>query len=262
MKENKITYNIAQFKDIESIIDITAETFPYNLKKYTILGCNGYSNYLNAIILYPNKQHTIYVAIKENQIIGFAHFRFIDEILFLNHIFVLPKFQGQKVGKDLLALGIKEGLRLNLFKLQLDVFQDNLKALNWYLKFGMSKISDSFWYEISINHSKIDNYLTNNIVNAIASKAYYGFAEIELTVASANYKIGYLDSGYYKSYNLDIVKPLAINALADINWANKILLILNEEISECQYLQKNEIIPIAHSYRLEILLKKIHEHII
>jgi len=107
---------------------------------------DNFKNYL--IKLVKDENHFFYVVEVNSSIIGFAHFRLIDDFLFLNTISINKEYAGIGLGKKLLSYCIqavlKKNKKINTFKL--DVFESNFRALNWYKKLEFEEEKKTDWY--------------------------------------------------------------------------------------------------------------------
>lgn len=194
-KESSIIRKAIQ-TDIEKIFEILKSGFPPYEYQYTIYSSLYYKKYLNKIIR-NDQSHAIFVAQEEDKIVGFSHFRIIDNMLFLNNIYILKTSQGKNLGKKLLESGFKYFRNnSNIKYFALDVFADNVKAMNWYKKIGLKVISNTFWYVIK--HSEIKNI---NIKHRYAIKPNInssGFDNYELNIDNIIFNIGITDKRFVR----------------------------------------------------------------
>ncbi len=89
-----------------------------------------------------DKNHSFFIAYKSNKPCGYLHIEKEDTNVFkLQKIYVLPDFQGQKIGEFLFQTAIKEVKLINPSPclMKLHVNRDN-KAVLFYKHMGMSKI--------------------------------------------------------------------------------------------------------------------------
>lgn len=84
---------------------------------------------------------------KESQgnIVGAVLGMFNGRRAWVNHLAVLPQFQGRGIGKALILALEKEVVKLGAPKLQLAVDKGNSKALVFYHKLGFEPVTDSVW---------------------------------------------------------------------------------------------------------------------
>ena len=86
-----------------------------------------------------------------NRLTSFAFFEVNDKILSLRNIIVDHKSKAPNIGAQLFATAIKDIGRkhTNIEVFQLDVFEQNTGAYNWYLSIGLIVSHNLYWYDIS-----------------------------------------------------------------------------------------------------------------
>lgn len=102
--------------------------------------------------LLNNPHYTILVASHQNRPVGKAHIRWQDDsITFLSDIAILPSFQGQGFGYELLAHTIRHVLSQGKTKLALDVTTNQQsKAFNLYSRHGFKTTLQYDYWAISL----------------------------------------------------------------------------------------------------------------
>lgn len=143
----------------------------------------NFSNYFNTILTIKEFQQTNYVfgIFDKKDLAGFIHLKKIETTLFLNNIFIRPEFRGRGIGKLSLCKALntlKNLINVNFDFFELEVFESNVSAYNFYKNIGLKKIQSYNWYTI---------YEKNNYIN------------------SCNFLIGY-DLNNFKSIFLDETK--------------------------------------------------------
>lgn len=176
MKKEKI--KIVKYENVDDnyskIIALHLSLFDNKLRDCNIYLSDNYHEYFSKTIL-NNNLNFVYVAYVSNNLIGFIHYKIInDNILFLNNISVDKEYLGLGIGSTLLlnSLNDIDFRKYNIF--QLDVFQSNVSALNWYANLGLNETSRSFWYKVT-NRS-----IFNNIQGEVLSKDINGFDSVYL----------------------------------------------------------------------------------
>lgn len=94
----------------------------------------------NTIAELSNPESEIYFALVDNEVAGHIKLNFNDaqtepqgsEALELERIYVLEKFQGQKIGKYLMDYAINKAIETNKKYIWLGVWEHNQKALAFY----------------------------------------------------------------------------------------------------------------------------------
>lgn len=122
---------------------------------------SNYEKFLTKAFKLPNNH---FFVVEKNSIIkGFAHFKIIDDFIFLNNIAICEDVNNSGLGKKLLFYSYKNVIsqynQINSFKL--DVFQSNKKALNWYKTMGFEEENRHDWYQLNskLNVSGSNNYV-------------------------------------------------------------------------------------------------------
>ena len=102
-----------------------------------------------------NPDYHLFIAEIEDQIIGKAHIRREKEVAYLSDIAILPDFQKQGFGSELLTKMINEALQLGARELLLDVATHNTSnAVNLYLRHGFKILLQHDFWSISMGHLK------------------------------------------------------------------------------------------------------------
>jgi ribosomal protein S18 acetylase RimI-like enzyme len=81
--------------------------------------------------------------IVENEVVGWMKlFDNKDENKFyVSSLYVLPKFQGYGIGKELILLAEDKAKQLNYSEVWIGVMEQNVNTLNWYRKLGFNFVS-------------------------------------------------------------------------------------------------------------------------
>lgn len=97
------------------------------------------------------REYQIFIAEKDNQMIGKAHVRWQDKGATLSDIAVLPEQQGQGYGTALITHCINRALLEGKPNLNLDVETQNLKALSLYTQLGFLTQNACDYWQIDID---------------------------------------------------------------------------------------------------------------
>lgn len=83
--------------------------------------------------------------------LGFAHYKIKGNILVLNNIIIDGEYQGANVGSFLLKNSLKQlaDEKNNFSYFELEVFEKNIRAFNWYIRMGMDVVNYNNWYNIT-----------------------------------------------------------------------------------------------------------------
>lgn len=109
----------------------------------------AFPNYFKSVL--SNNDNYVFGIFIKNKIYGFVHFRKIDNILFLNNIFLSEMIRGNGTGTDVLnqALNMPFVSENNFTQIQLDVLGSNSIAKRWYEKIGFFQEYLESWYYVN-----------------------------------------------------------------------------------------------------------------
>lgn len=129
------------------------------LKKHYDAEVSAYSIYKDPNYLYFFKSlinnvvdRVFYCADAETgNFLGFAHYKIKGNILVLNNIIIDGEYQGAKVGSFLLKNSLKQlaDEKNDFSYFELEVFEKNVRAFNWYIRMGMDVVNYNNWYNIT-----------------------------------------------------------------------------------------------------------------
>ncbi|CAH2213520.1 GNAT family N-acetyltransferase [Tepidibacter aestuarii] len=106
----------------------------------------------NEYMILPEEEEkngmTIYIAEKDQQIIGKANLQLIAGIGGIYGLGVLPEHRGKGFGRAILIMAIEKLKKLNANEVMLQVAAENSKALNLYKSCGFIETSTMDYYEI------------------------------------------------------------------------------------------------------------------
>lgn len=94
-----------------------------NLKKF-------YSEVINN--LKTIKDRRIYLAYEDDKCIGYIYVDYVDEETFALSPAISSEVQGKGFGKELIGLGIKEGLNLGYKKMEAYIREDNIASIKCF----------------------------------------------------------------------------------------------------------------------------------
>jgi ribosomal protein S18 acetylase RimI-like enzyme len=154
MKMANIIVNRVAISDINQLQQISSQTFhetfsamntELNMKKY--LEEEFSTEKLSDELL--NNDSEFYFALLENNVIGYLKLNFgksqtelqDDNALELERIYVLKEFQGKSVGQLLYDQAVQIARQRNVDYLWLGVWENNLRARNFYQKNGLVEFS-------------------------------------------------------------------------------------------------------------------------
>lgn len=99
------------------------------------------------ISLLSDNNYSLFVAMREGVPVGKAHIRWQDQNALFSDIAILPPFQRQGLGSELLSFCINHALTSGKSHLELDVETSNRNALDLYLRHNFKiAYEHDFWY--------------------------------------------------------------------------------------------------------------------
>lgn len=147
MKKELLIKKISDQSHIERIVSMHHEIFcETKLFGKLIYFDNNFPNYFSK--LFHDENNYVFGVFKDKEILGFLHLKKINNILFLNNIFLDKKIRGNGAGTFILRSVLSESfVKDNGFEyLELDVFESNVIAKKWYDKLGFETCAVSDWY--------------------------------------------------------------------------------------------------------------------
>lgn len=107
---------------------------------------------LNKGIILPEEEEKkgmiIYLAEKDEKIIGKVNLQLISKIGGIYGLGVLPEYRGKGFGRQILTMAIEKLKEQNPMKIMLQVAAENLNALNLYRSCGFKETSTMDYYEM------------------------------------------------------------------------------------------------------------------
>lgn len=114
-----------ELSDIDSVVDIEKNSFPIPWTKGTFIS-----------ELKRNKLARYYVVEVDGKVVGYAGLWLIMNEAHITNIAIHPKYRGKGMGKKLVGELIEEILKINIYRITLEVRPSNAAALALYKKFG------------------------------------------------------------------------------------------------------------------------------
>ena len=78
----------------------------------------------------------MYVYLFDERIVGYFSLNFYDNVCELNNLCVLPEYQHNGIGKELLTFAIQRAINKKVDKLTLSIVEENSELKEWYSSFG------------------------------------------------------------------------------------------------------------------------------
>lgn len=151
-KETDITIQQLELKDIREFAKVAKltyeETYPHYFSSAELENLFG-DRYIQEILPSQllNKQYLILVAKLSKKIIGYISLLFNEsEIATLDKFYVLAKYKNRGYGLHLLQTAYAEVIQRNKIKIKVQVFDQNLKVISFYEKYGFIKTTETLPY--------------------------------------------------------------------------------------------------------------------
>ncbi len=213
MKEN---YKVKQLEkdNVKSFVRIIRESFQSQHLIPSIYRSKGVEHFILNELDNIFSPYLYFVAYNGSQIVGCAEFKIIagSDTFFLNMIASEKEFKGRGIGKAILNFAINFYAGLGYKNLQLDVYQDNNAALDWYFIMGFKQLDHKFLYEIktSILNLEETNIYIQNFPQYKISKESYGFNYFDVMFDNESMRIGVIeDDLIFRGDYSDSVKIVA-----------------------------------------------------
>lgn len=232
----EIKVRLAIPEDAEHIVDIFRAGFPRQLLPYTIYDQPGIVDYLRGMIAAQHLRTTSVTAVAtyRGQVVAWAQFHRHPTLLFLNHIYVTPEFQGSGTGRVLLRDAISMVKDPTQIYLGSEAFSNNKKALSWYASLGLEPYDRLDWVEVKPEPAKrVQTWWSfDGLITGRAAHKRFGFSRILLRTDRAEYVIRTLETRFYRGNSFDILDdPSAMTALHTLD-PNRNLMIIASSVGK------------------------------
>ncbi len=208
---------------------IRAEIFPL-----TIFSSDKYNRYLKDRLVHGTDV-AFYGAYRKGKLLGYAEWRYQEENLFLNNIYLAHDSRGNGLGRELFHQGVHVLSTPNTNHLSLDVFEDNDGAKSWYERLGFTHHQSSFWHVTKhkkMNKEKKIAYKVTNLELANKQHESYGFSMLRIETSHNAYNIGRITNRYFRLQQENIYDEDLIIALNNLDEKRDLLLISNHPFVE------------------------------
>lgn len=231
---------LAKRKDAASIVDIFRAGFPRALLPYTIYAQDGIVDYLKGMIQIQRVGTTSATAVAERdgEVIAWAQFHRHPYLLFLNHIYVTPEFQGTGVGRLLLRKAIEEVRDPGQTYLGSEAFATNANALGWYAELGLEPTEVVDWIEMRPRPTEGDEiwWSFDGLITGLAALQRYGFCRIVLRTPRKAYVVRSLGTNFFRANGFDILEdPSALTGLHTLNRHRALMCVATAPQPETSY---------------------------
>lgn len=201
MMKEEFKIKLIHPEDIENCIELVLSSFDSKYLIPSIYRAKGINEFILSELKNPFSQYRYFVLKWNNELAGYAEYKVFHNIkmVFLNIIAVNNKYKNKGVGNKLFThakdVFNKEGIQT----IQLDVYNTNTVAINWYKSFGFIKTSSNFLYKIekSENNNEYPNIFVKNFPQLEIINNTLGFYFIDILMENKNLSIGCIDNDLF-----------------------------------------------------------------
>jgi len=214
-----MTIEYATEADAGAILGILAETFPGEILTRTPLGCSGAQQFVaDAIHHRRSGCDVVWLVARDPMVVGFVEMRLAPRELFLNHIHVSPARQGAGMGSRLLRRSIELTRPAAADRIELSVFRDRVRQLDWYSRLSFTTDRTSQWVTLGLGQGACREWFSvGELPQADCMHARYGFSSLTLRTLGGDFRVGRLGDRYFRTSGGAITGDgAALGALSEI----------------------------------------------
>jgi ribosomal protein S18 acetylase RimI-like enzyme len=203
-----LTVRLAVEHDSEEIAVVMRAAAEEEIQRITIIGCSGLNHYIHDQISTQERDHYL-VCADGHRIIGMSAWQHADNVLFLNHFFVLPIAQGRGIGRMLCQEGMLLLRKREEQFLSLDVFSANDRVKRWYRSLGMEPVLQRVWVQFPLVGREMGSTHDCKVLgmpDADRAHARYGFSEFIIESPHMTHTVGRLGEFLFRCTTFDIVE--------------------------------------------------------
>ena len=235
MTSDALRFGPARPADAVYLARLVAASQPKAIRAMTIYGCRGVADYIASEIDHasPLAAGVYVVARSPERLVGAAVWRRASGKLFLSHIAVASSQRGRGTGSRLLARSLQLLKPRSEERIVLDVFADNLTALNWYRRLGFETDEHNGWWSPPwptggrLLPSALDRTVIAGLAPASAVFDRFGFSEFTLASRGQSYQVGRLGRTWYRTTSAELLADrIALSALRRHDPGRRLLVIL------------------------------------
>lgn len=202
---------------------------PEPLVPYDIVGCSGYGTFVRECVRLssPPADTRFTVAESAGSTVGCAEWRLLPSSVLLNHVYVVPECRASGVGRALVAEGINTAGRR---RVELDAFEDNVRALDWYRRLGFAKVRRTRW--ILHPAPPADRTVHAEICDmtqAVRLDQVYGFSAVMAVSGRGAYQIGLLGSAVLRATDPGVLRDKAVLGVLGAAFPGRPLLVISPD---------------------------------
>lgn len=188
----------ASTKDIREIVSLVRESFDEEYLIPSIYRGRGVEFFLNYELENAFSPYCFFVAIEENDVIGYCEFKDFYPNIFLNLIAISKDSKGKGVGSLFFDFFISYFNSKKYQSIMLDVFESNSIAIDWYNNLGFQKLFSKNLIKIDIPVNEIHlKYQILNYPQLRVEMDNFGFSIIKVKLEDSIYEYGIIDKSLF-----------------------------------------------------------------
>lgn len=167
------------------IVALHKNVYALNQLRHTIFYSPRVTRYITALLSCQHLQHEhhFWGAWTGDRLVGYAHYRVLEDTLHLNQIVVDPAYRGQGIGSRFIQIWKELARALHIYHLSLDVDEENKMAFDWYLRLGFRPSYKVHIYrgraELDVPVPEAIRFSLLDWANTLAWFESYGFSTIK-----------------------------------------------------------------------------------
>ncbi len=191
----KYKTRLVRKKEIKRFVQIIRESFHSEHLIPSIYRGEGIENFILKEIKNPFSPYRYFVVVDNGKgVVGCAELKIISDakIIFLNQIASDYNHKGEGIGSFMINHIIVYYSKKGFDKIQLDVYQDNIVALNWYTSLGFSRLHEKSLYKVRFSHLNFGkkNIYIQNYPQYELIKKEFGFSFLKVIIDNETVKVG------------------------------------------------------------------------
>ncbi len=196
----------AQTGDADEIARLMRNGVSDQVRRMTIMRSPKLGKFVAGLV--EEGREVFIVASISHRLVGVSAWRQESTTLHLNHLYVSEDQRGVGIGTAFVLDGLRRLPRGGADTLQVDVFAENVSALQWYRSWGMREESRSDWFTLTLPPARLrqdEVCRVDGWTEAELKHACYGFSQFTLRSRGASYPIDRLGARYYRVRDCEIL---------------------------------------------------------
>jgi ribosomal protein S18 acetylase RimI-like enzyme len=193
-----LSFEKARTRDAEQIYRLKAEAFRSSYLRYTIYRSPKSVSYLRNLIRsgQVNEDLLFLVARESGRLAAYFHANQQPTGWFLNYIAVSEESRGSGLGKRMLAAFENAGRDRGCVEAEMDVFESNVPAMEWYKSAGYSLVGEKTLCEIDLERIAPGGSIDADdlvVESALKVEEEQGFSNFSATLRGRPMRIGLIN---------------------------------------------------------------------